>query len=50
VDENRCAQGYFCATGIRPQCLARLEIMGVRLPPEMFESKMLKPTRHARAG
>ena len=32
VDENRVAQGYFFATGIRPQCLERLEISGDRLP------------------
>ena len=30
VDENRVAQGYFFATGIRPQCLERLEISGNR--------------------
>ena len=28
VDEDRVAQGYFFATGIRPQCLERLEISG----------------------
>ena len=28
VDEDRVAQGYFFATGIRPQCLERLEICG----------------------
>lgn len=50
VDEQHYAQGYFCATGIRPQCLQRLEIMGVHLPPELFESKILSPTRHALAG
>ena len=35
------AQGYFFATGIRPQCLERLEIAGVRLPVEMFERRIL---------
>jgi pilus assembly protein CpaF len=41
VDENRVAQGYFFASGIRPQCLERLEISGNRLPMEMFERRIL---------
>ncbi len=31
------AEGHFEATGIRPQCLARLQKAGVELPPTMFE-------------
>ena len=30
VDDDRVAQGYFYATGIRPHCLERLEIAGDR--------------------
>ena len=41
VDENRVAQGFFFSTGIRPQCLERLEVSGNRLPFEMFERRML---------
>jgi pilus assembly protein CpaF len=41
VDESRVAQGYFFASGIRPQCLEKLEISGNTLPPEMFERRML---------
>ncbi len=41
VDENRVAQGYFFASGIRPQCLERLEISGAGLPAEMFERRVL---------
>jgi pilus assembly protein CpaF len=41
VDEDRVAQGYFFSTGIRPQCLERLEVSGNRLPVEMFERRML---------
>ncbi len=41
VDEDDRAQGSFCATGIRPQCLPRLEASGVRLPVEMFERRIL---------
>jgi pilus assembly protein CpaF len=43
VDERQVAQGYFHATGIRPQCLDRLASFGVALPPEMFERRMLNP-------
>lgn len=41
VDENRVAQGYFFSTGIRPQCLERLEVSGNRLTVEMFERRIL---------
>jgi pilus assembly protein CpaF len=43
VDANRVAQGQFQCTGIRPQCLEKLEMAGVRLPPEMFERRVLTP-------
>jgi pilus assembly protein CpaF len=41
LDEDRRAQGYFYANGIRPQCLERLEISGTHLPIEMFERRIL---------
>ena len=41
VDANRVAQGYFCATGIRPRCLDRLASAGVHLPFELFEPRIL---------
>ena len=41
TDENRRAQGYFYASGIRPQCLERLEAWGVGLPAAMFEQRIL---------
>jgi pilus assembly protein CpaF len=41
VDDDRVAQGYYFASGIRPQCLDRLETAGVRLPVEMFERRIL---------
>ncbi len=41
VDEHRVAQGYFSSTGIRPQCLERLEVSGNRLSVEMFERRIL---------
>ena len=41
VDEERRAQGYFFSSGLRPQCLERLEISGTVLSPKMFERRML---------
>jgi pilus assembly protein CpaF len=41
VDEERRAQGYFFSSGLRPQCLERLEISGTNLSPKMFERRML---------
>ena len=43
VDTNGVAQGYFFVSGIRPKCLERLETYGVRLPPEMFERRIINP-------
>jgi pilus assembly protein CpaF len=42
LDENRVAQGYFAATGIRPQCLEKLESSGTSVPVEMFERRVLR--------
>jgi pilus assembly protein CpaF len=41
VDEDRVAQGYFFTSGLRPQCMERLEVSGNRLPIEMFERRIL---------
>jgi pilus assembly protein CpaF len=41
VDEKRKAQGYFQASGIRPNCLERLSALGAGVPPEMFERRTL---------
>jgi pilus assembly protein CpaF len=41
IDDDRIAQGFFHATGIRPRCLERLEVSGARLPVEMFERRLL---------
>jgi pilus assembly protein CpaF len=37
VNEQMEAEGHFEATGIRPQCLVRLQKAGVGLPVSMFE-------------
>src|SRR4051812_27428512 len=41
IDEERRAQGYFFSSGLRPQCLERLETSGAVLSPKMFERRML---------
>ena len=41
VDDKRRAQGYFNTTGIRPNCLERLESLGVGLSPDRFERRIL---------
>lgn len=41
LDENRCAQGFFKTTGLRPQALDQLASVGCPLPLEMFEERML---------
>jgi pilus assembly protein CpaF len=43
VDEQRRAQGYFHATGIRPTCLDRLAALGAALPANLFERRILNP-------
>lgn len=43
VDEQRVAQGYFRATGIRPALLHRLDACGVSVPSEIFERRNLDP-------
>jgi pilus assembly protein CpaF len=42
LSEDRVAQGYFSATGIRPACLTKLEASGVPLAAELFERRILK--------
>jgi pilus assembly protein CpaF len=43
VDEQRRAQGCFHATGLRPACLDRLAALGVGLPLELFDRRILQP-------
>lgn len=41
VGENGEVLGEFVSSGFRPQCAERLEISGIRLPDEMFESSSM---------
>jgi pilus assembly protein CpaF len=46
VNELMEVEGHFMASGIRPQCLARLEKAGVRLPTSIFERSFLECDRY----
>lgn len=41
LDDTGAATGYFYSTGVRPQCMEKLEAAGNRLPFEMFERRTL---------
>ncbi len=41
VGENREVLGEFVSSGFRPQCAERLEVSGIRLPDELFESSSM---------
>ena len=41
LSDDRVAQGYFAATGIRPTLLHQLEANGVPVPVELFERRIL---------
>ena len=41
LDESGKAQGQFLATGIRPNLLEKLAGAGIRLPPNLFEARVL---------
>jgi pilus assembly protein CpaF len=43
VDHQRQAQGCFHATGLRPNCMERLEEAGEALPMELFRKRILQP-------
>jgi len=43
VDGDRRAQGCFHATGLRPNCMERLEAHGVGLSMDLFRKRMLQP-------
>jgi pilus assembly protein CpaF len=45
VDETKMAQGVFRATGLRPRCLDRLNSSGQSLSMNLFERRILEPSR-----
>jgi pilus assembly protein CpaF len=42
VNEHRVAEGYFAASGVRPNCMEQLASAGEAVPNEMFEQRILK--------
>jgi pilus assembly protein CpaF len=46
VDESNVVEGYFRATGIRPQCLNKLTTRGTKLPVELFADRRLNTKRN----
>jgi pilus assembly protein CpaF len=49
VDEAQVVQGYFRATGIRPQCLHKLAVRGAKVPVELFADRRLQTKRNREA-
>ncbi|OWK44534.1 Type II/IV secretion system ATP hydrolase TadA/VirB11/CpaF, TadA subfamily [Fimbriiglobus ruber] len=43
LDEDRRAQGCFHATGLRPNCMERLESLGEALSMDLFRKRILQP-------
>jgi pilus assembly protein CpaF len=41
LDDKRAAKGFFFASGIRPNCLTRLEVTGTPLSVKLFERRTL---------
>jgi pilus assembly protein CpaF len=46
VDHEQFAEGYFRATGIRPQCIKKLGIRGANVPVELFTERRLQLQRN----
>jgi pilus assembly protein CpaF len=45
IDASHVVEGYFRATGIRPQCLHKLTVRGAKLPVELFADRRLQTKR-----
>ena len=41
VDKSGSVRGHFCATGVRPKFVERLQAFGIKLPDELYD-----PSRH----
>jgi len=49
VNEERVAQGFFSASGVRPHCLERIISAGVPMPTDLFEGRILTCHHHGGA-
>jgi pilus assembly protein CpaF len=45
IDQSQVVEGYFRATGIRPQCLHKMMVRGAKLPVDMFADRRLQTLR-----
>jgi pilus assembly protein CpaF len=50
VNERNEAEGHFQATGIRPQCISRLERAGIRVSPALFDRGVRDDGRFGSTG
>jgi pilus assembly protein CpaF len=50
INDHQEAEGHFQATGIRPQCFARLQKSGIELPPATFERGRREVDRYGTVG
>ncbi len=50
VSEAQVVEGYFRATGIRPQCLTKLVTRGAKLPVELFADRRLDTKKNRESG
>jgi pilus assembly protein CpaF len=50
VDQYHVVEGYFQATGIRPQCLSKLTARGAKVPAELFAGRRLLVQRIREPG
>lgn len=41
IDSEGRAYGHFESTGVRPNCMKRLEAAGVKLPQNLFSARVL---------
>ncbi len=41
IDEDGGASGRFICTGVRPKCMDRLEAAGIKLPPSIFQERVM---------
>jgi len=41
IDEDGRARGRFVCTGVRPKCMDRLEAAGIKLPPSIFQERVM---------
>jgi pilus assembly protein CpaF len=49
VDDNYVVEGFFRATGNRPQCLTKMNVRGAAVSPDLFTPRRLQPQQNGEA-